>query len=289
MPRLRRVLAFGGVLSLLLLLASCYTYGTEPEFVRGPLSDQPDYIRRATVIRAEDFMAQYQQFRESVIFGQQSYRIALGVRLVVDIINQDITRSVYVGPDGKIDLPLVGTVNAAGKRLDELRDDLKERYAPYFKGDFQVSVNTDRPDYLPFSGRWNLGGRATVIIADQSLRGTVVDLEGDEGLAEVLFSRFGGVNDLGEKPEWKEVGVIREIYLNEGEEPETVVILCNLERLLFGGDTRQNVPIRHRDIVFVPRRRDTLLEELHDSLGYWSTMLSDVQTIRDIVKAMEKW
>jgi len=277
---------------VLLLLSSCYTYGTEPEFVRGKISEQPESIRYAKLIRAEDFMEQYEQFRKEYGYGREDYRIAIGVRLNIEVVDQGIVRSVYVGPDGKIDLPLVGTVKAAGKRIDQLRQELKERYRPFFKGDIQVNVNTDRPVIATGDYRWNLAGRATVIIADYGLGGNVVDLQGDETLTEVLFrnGRWTSTGTfLGNKPEWKEIAVIREIPpAAEGKPPQTIIILCDLERLLFGGDTRQNVPIRHRDVIFVPRRRDTLLEEIHDSLGYWATMLTDVQQIRDIIKAMEK-
>ncbi len=289
MLRLRPLLTTAVLFLLLLLLSSCYTYGTEPEFVRGRFTQQPESLRKATLITAEAFMEQYDQFRTDTAYGRRTYRIAVGTRLVVDVVNQDIARSVYVGPDGQIDLPLVGAVQAAGKLLDDLRSDLRESYKPYFKGDFQVNINTDRPEYI-FSDRgFNLGGRAVVVVASHSLRGASVDLHGDEGLLEVLFSRFGTAADIGVKPEWKEVGVIRDVTFSEEKKTETVIILCDLEKLLFGGDTRQNIPIRHQDIVFVPRRRDTLIEELHDSLGYWSTMLSDTQQIRDIIKAMEGW
>jgi protein involved in polysaccharide export with SLBB domain len=236
-------------------------------------------------------MEQYAQFRGDTAFGQATYRIAVGTRLAVQVVSQGIDRQVYVGPDGKIDLPLVGTVKAAGKNIDNLRDELKERFKPYFRGDFQVNINTDRPEFVSSDGRLFLAGRATIVIADQGLRGNLAELQGDECLAEVLFgSGWGGGTSLGEKPEWKEVGVIREVAFDDPDRPnETIVILCDLERLLFAGDVRQNVPIRHRDIVFVPRRRDTLIEELHDSLGYWAGMLSDTEDIRDVVKAMEGW
>ncbi len=293
MRRVWFLLAAGACGSFLFLLSSCYTYGTEPEWVRGKISEQPESIRYAKVIRAEDFMEQYRQFQREYGYGREDYRIAIGVRLNIEVVDQGIVRSVYVGPDGKIDLPLVGTVKAAGKPIDQLRRELRERYRPFFKGDVQINVNTDRPVIVAGNYRWNLAGRATVIIADYGLGGNVVDLQGDENLTEVLFrnSNWGTVGSfLGVKPEWKEVGVIRQINPEEeGQKAETVIILCDLERLLFGGDTRQNVPIRHRDIIFVPRRRDTLLEEIHDSLGYWATMLTDVQQIRDIIKAMEKW
>jgi protein involved in polysaccharide export with SLBB domain len=289
MVQLRNVLTAAGLFLVLLLLSSCYTYGTEPEFVRGKISQQSESMRYAKVIPAEAFMAQYEQFRGDAAAGQRSYRVAVGTRLQVEVVNQGISRAVYVGPDGQVDLPLVGTVQAGGKLLDDLRSEHKERYAPFFKNDFQINVNTERPEYFYGPRGINLAGRATVVIASRSLRGATVELYGDEGLIEVLFAHYGGSRDLGDKPEWKEVGIIREVVLEEDKAPETIVILCDLESLLFYGDTRQNVPIRHRDIVFVPRRRDTLIEELHDSLGYWSSMLSDVQQIRDIVKAMEGW
>ena len=293
MPRPRLVLAAGGALAALLVLASCYTLGTEPEFVRGRLSEQPDSIRRATVIPAELFMEQYKQFREDSPYGRPDYRIPMGVRLSVEILGHGLARSVYVGADGKVDLPLVGPVPAAGRFIDELRADLKKRYAPYFKGDFQVNVNADRPPVLSGDGRWwSMAGRATVVIASSGLTGNVVYLQGDESLTEVLFQPHAGTGNtgLGSKPEWKEIGIIRQVLMDpETDETETVIILCDLEKLLFGGDTRHNVPIHHRDLVFVPRRRDTLLEEVHESLGYWVSPLSNVQRMRDIIKAMEGW
>ncbi len=295
MHRHWQILAAVGTLLTLGLLSSCYTYGTEPEWVRGKISDQSESYRQAKLILAPMWMEQYKQLREDPAYGQRNYRIAIGVPLAVEVVNQGLTRSVYVGPDGTVDLPLVGTVHAAGKRIEELRKELVTRYGPFFKDDVQVSINTDRPvAFLGGDNRWSIGGRATVIMADDNLTGKTVDLQGDENLLETLFGYGsgggGGGTGLGAKPEWKEVGIIREIVKDEAKgETQTIIILCDMEKLLFGGDTMQNVPIRHKDIVFVPRRRDTLLEEIHQSLGYWSSLLSDVQQIHDIVKAMGKW
>ncbi len=294
MHRLRSFLAAAGTVLALSALSSCYTYGTEPEWVRGRISDQSDSFRRAVLIPAAQWMEQYKQLREDPAYGQRSYRIAIGVPLAVEVVNEGITRSVYVSPDGTVDLPLVGTVYAAGKRINELRAELATRYEPFFKDRVQVNVNTDRPvAFLGGDNRWRIGGRVTVIVADYGITGKTVDLQGDENLLEALFgygNGYAGHTNLGAKPELKEVGVIREYVTDEASgRTETVIILCDVERLLFGGDVMQNVPIHHKDIVFVPRRRDTLLEEIHDALGYWSQMLTDTQQIRDIVKAMEKW
>ena len=290
MPRLRHVAVSALVVLTLAFTSSCYTYGTEPEFVRGKITDQPQSMRRAALIPAELFMEQYEQFRQAAFYGQRNYRVAVGVRLSVEVPTQGIDQSVYVGPDGQVDLDMLGPVQAAGKQLDELRRELKDRYGPFFRGDFQVNVNTDRPTFVSSDGRWNLAGRATLVIASSHLSGDVIDLQGDESLTEVLFGTRWGHTSLGVKPEWKEIGVIREVPLDEeGEAMQTVIILCDLEKLLFGGDTRQNVPIRHKDVVFVPRRRDTLIEELHDSMGYWASFMTNMERIRDVVKAMEDW
>ncbi|HAK95259.1 MAG TPA: hypothetical protein DCM87_09710 [Planctomycetes bacterium] len=294
MHRLRQFLAAAGTVLAVSALSSCYTYGTEPQWVRGRLSDQPESFRRATLIPAEQWMEQYKQLREDPAYGQRNYRIAIGVPLAVEVVGEGITRSVYVSPDGTVDLPLVGTVYAAGKRINELRRELSTRYEPFFKDKVQVNVNTDRPAaFLGRDNRWSIGGRATVIVADYGVLGKTVDLQGDENLLEALFGYGNGYaahTNLGAKPELREVAVIREYVTDEATgATDTAIIVCNVERLLFGGDVSQNVPIRHKDIVFVPRRRDTLLEEIHDALGYWAQMLSDTQQIRDIVKAMEKW
>jgi len=294
MHRLRPFLAVAGAMLAVGALSSCYTYGTEPEWVKGRLSDQPKSYRRAVLIPAEQWMEQYKQLREDPAYGQRNYRIAIGVPLAVEIVGENLVRSVYVSPDGTVDLPLVGTVYAAGKRISELRGELATRYEPFFRDKVQVNVNTDRPTgLLGGDNRWSIGGRATVIVGDYGIIGRTVDLQGDENLLEALFGYGRGYAahmNLGVKPELRKVGVIRQYVTDQTTgATETAIILCNVERLLFGGDVSQNVPIRHKDIVFVPRRRDTLLEEIHDALGYWGQILSNTQQIRDIVKAMEHW
>lgn len=286
-----RICETAALLGLVGLISSCYTLATEPQHVRGKISEQPESLRKAKVILAEDYIEQYKEL--SSIYGQRDYKIPVGSKLSFEVINQGLVRTVFVGPDGKIDLPLIGTTDVAGKFIDEVREELTQKYAPYFKGDVQVNLNATMPVLGYDRGRWGLAGKATIIIASDDLRGNIVYLQGDEDLTDVVFSNrsgSGGTGTIGAKSEWKEIGIIREVNLGNGKDTkETVIILCDLEKILFRGDLAENIPIRHKDIVFVPRRRDSLLEELHDSLNFWSSMLSDTQNIRDIVKAMEGW
>jgi hypothetical protein len=259
------------VLCIPLVLSSCYTIATESQFSRGKLSEQPEELRKATVILASDYMEQYRQL--SAMYGQRDYKINVGSRLSFEVVNHGLARVVYVGPDGKVDLPLIGPTSIAGKFLDEVRKELETKYDRFFKGDVQVNLNTQMPVVGYDRGHWGLAGKATVIIASSGLTGNSVYLQGDEELTDVIFSSNKGgssrVSSLGHNSEWKEVGIIREVRLGDDEEKkETVIILCDLEKILFRGDLAENIPIKHKDIVFIPRRRDSLLEELHDSLSF---------------------
>jgi polysaccharide export outer membrane protein len=54
--------------------------------------------------------------------------------------NADLSRVVSVRPDGKISLPLIGDVQAAGRTVMQLNAEIAERLSKYYKESPQVSV-----------------------------------------------------------------------------------------------------------------------------------------------------
>jgi polysaccharide export outer membrane protein len=54
--------------------------------------------------------------------------------------NPDLSRTVTVRPDGKISLPLIGDVRAAGQSTAQLTETVTERLKIYYKEPAQVSV-----------------------------------------------------------------------------------------------------------------------------------------------------
>lgn len=54
--------------------------------------------------------------------------------------NADLSRTTSVRPDGKISLPLVGDVQAAGLTVEQLRVSLAEKLQSYYKEPPQISV-----------------------------------------------------------------------------------------------------------------------------------------------------
>jgi polysaccharide export outer membrane protein len=72
------------------------------------------------------------------------YKINVGDELRVESATApELGRALVVLPDGKISLPLVGVVDAAGRTSLELRDDLEEKFKQYHQ-DPAISVNLTR-------------------------------------------------------------------------------------------------------------------------------------------------
>lgn len=67
----------------------------------------------------------------------------IGPEDVVEVMvwkNADLSRTTSVRPDGKISLPLIGDVQAAGLTAEQLRRSIAERLQAYYKEPPQISV-----------------------------------------------------------------------------------------------------------------------------------------------------
>lgn len=75
--------------------------------------------------------------------GPRAEPFRLGPEDVVEITvyrDPELTRTVPIRPDGRISLPIVGELDAAGKRPEELRLEIVERLGAYVKDPTIVSV-----------------------------------------------------------------------------------------------------------------------------------------------------
>jgi polysaccharide export outer membrane protein len=84
--------------------------------------------------------------------------------------NETLSRAVAVRPDGKISLPLLGDVQAAGHTTVELRDTLVKRYSEFIAApEISVIVNDVKSikvsviGEVPKAGRYELKSRTTVL------------------------------------------------------------------------------------------------------------------------------
>jgi len=139
--------------------------------------------------------------------------------------NKDLNQVVFVRPDGKISLPLVGEIQAGGQTVQQLQDALTARYATSVKdANVTVIVKEIRSRPVYFTGGFAKPGPVqltqdlTVLQAIAVVGGLLPTADGEKG-----FLLRGGK-----------------------------VIPVNFTRLIQEGDVSQNVKLEAGDAVVAP-------------------------------------
>ena len=80
--------------------------------------------------------------------AQDNYRVKSGDLLQVEVIEDpSINRQVLVTPDGRISIPLAGTVKASGRSVDQVQADIASKLAPNFATTPTVFVSVNSVAY----------------------------------------------------------------------------------------------------------------------------------------------
>ncbi len=144
--------------------------------------------------------------------------------------NEQLSRQVVVMPDGKISLPLIQQVQAAGLSLASLRDQITQKLGPYVESPRVTVIVTQLNSYkvsvlgnVVSPGVYPITGRTTVIEA---------------------ISMAGGLTDWARK---KKITVIR----NQGKKQEAR-IRVNYNKIASGKDPSGNIVLQRGDTIIVP-------------------------------------
>ena len=251
--RMRRVAALAGAFLLIsFCTAGCYTRLTTPKEAINYLD--PDGVPLGPfAIKAPEYNTILRQQVQATGPAQSAYRFQPGTRVVIEVWGHAISTTVNIRPDGFIDLPLIGDVQAEGRTIAALKDEVSARYAEFFVEQPQVIVNTDVTE----NQETVRAGEVSVI--NPTGNSGVVNLTGDEYLSQVLAN----ISALSATSEWNEIAIIRRGRVSD----ERYVIVCDMEMLFRNGDFDQDVKMRNGDIVFVPREKNTILQEIWASMG----------------------
>ncbi len=160
------------------------------------------------------------------------YRI--GIEDILDISIWEVpelSKKVTVRPDGKLSFPLIGDIQAQGRTLKEVDDEITEKLTVYVR-EPQVSVIIDK-----------FGGKKILVLGEIKTPGAYT-FTGTINVMEII-SRAGG---------YTEDAVLKSTKVIRGSLKEPMVISINAERLFFKGDLRQNIALLPGDIVYVPKR-----------------------------------
>ncbi|MBI3098051.1 MAG: polysaccharide biosynthesis/export family protein [Planctomycetes bacterium] len=250
-----------GIVVLSWLLGGCFRILTQPRYedsVLGPSDGKAVNLQELVtrfpelegiVTTAPDYYEEVERERKRSIEegGTGSlYRevvIEPNYLLTVEVWGEpEVTRQVYIRADGGFDFPLIGEVQAAGKTIHQVRDEMAARLRKYFR-DPQVIVNATP---VGTSAGYTGGGAATGTITVVGLRNGNYPWSGKENIMQVLAAA-GGVPENGE---WRQIRLIRR---DTTRKTRGRIIIVDYWAFLRYGDVRQNIPLLPGDIVFIPK------------------------------------
>lgn len=167
-----------------------------------------------------------------VATGAGGYIIEPGDSLDVRFFyNPELNEEVMVRPDGNISLPLVGEMRAAGRSPGQLEGSLKESYSRELR---QAAITVM---VKGFAGQ-------RVYVDGEVGEPQMVNIAGNLSAMQAISSA-GGFMDSARKGE---VLVIR-----RSGTPKPVVIPLDLDAVLAGTDTSQDILLQPYDVVYVPK------------------------------------
>ncbi len=140
-----------------------------------------------------------------------------------------LTREVLIRPDGKLSFPLVGDVQAAGKSVTQLTDDLTKGLTRYIAAPtVTISVRQVRGNKIYVIGKVNKPGEYAT--------GRYVDVM-------QILSMAGGLSTFAKEEKIK-------ILRREGG--VLTAILFNYAEVALGENLKQNIILKNGDVVVVP-------------------------------------
>ncbi len=164
------------------------------------------------------------------LHGEEGFLIGHGDRLRIDVWGQEeLDSDVIVQPDGKISLPLVKEVIAAGLTVDALRQELDKRYREFIR-EPTVSVTVSEINSLKIYvlGEVNSPGEIDLLSYTDVLQ---------------AIAKAGGFSIYAKK---NKVEIIRTFG---GQKIKT---RFNYSQVVRGKNLQQNIPLKPGDVIIVP-------------------------------------
>lgn len=162
--------------------------------------------------------------------ASRHYTIGAGDLILISVWKDEaLTRQVVVLPDGKISFPLVGEIQAAGRTIEQLRNELEsklERFAPGVT--LSVIIQQVNSQVVYVIGRVTTPGRFL--------------LTGEINVLQAL-AMAGGLNPFAKKGEIK---IFRQ------EDGSTKIFSFNYDAVSTGSDLKQNITLQRGDVIVVP-------------------------------------
>jgi len=171
-----------------------------------------------------------------ILPGSAEYLIGVDDQVQVDVWrNPDLGTSVPVRPDGKISVPLIGDVQAGGRRPIDVADDITQRLATFIR-EPNVTVIVTQLRSHEYLTRVRVTGAVRSPLSIPHRPGmTVLD----------LVLEAGGVTEFSAPNRTR-------VYRKVAD--ETSVLPVKLDGILNDGELDTNYQLRPGDVIIVPER-----------------------------------
>ena len=169
---------------------------------------------------------------------------------------EEFSKEVTVQPDGNIEIPLLGSMKAAGLKADDLQKMLTARFSKYVTNP-SITINVRK-----------FASSRVAVIGQVSSPGYYEYREGMRLLD--LVAQAGGTMDYARRDR---VRIFRKQKGDDGKETEQV-IKADLENV-FAGKMDSNIPLASGDIVYIPRKSyATTARWITDNFVPWATLFT---------------
>jgi len=179
--------------------------------------------------------------------AQDSYRIKPGDVVRVEVLeDSSINRDTLVLPDGRISLPLAGTVTAGGRTIEQVRSEVTSKLAPNFAADPTVFVTLSSLAAPRASSVAAATPTDTIYVLGEVASPGAVKLEQGTTLLQALAA-VGGFSKF---------AATKRIQLRRTDKSRTERIYnVNYDAILQGKTSIGTTILASGDVIIVPQRR----------------------------------
>lgn len=184
----------------------------------------------------------------SQVLAQDTYKIRPGDVLRVEVLEDpSINRDSIVLPDGRVSVPLIGTIRVGGRSVDDVRSDLVDQLKPNFASDPTVFVSVSQ--VAETRAPKSTGGgssRLTIYMLGEVASPGIMEVKRGTTFLQAL-AQGGGVTKF---------GATKRLQLRRADASGNQQIFTYNVKDIIDGKSNISTPVlREGDVIIVPQRR----------------------------------
>ncbi len=177
--------------------------------------------------------------------AQDTYRIKSGDVLRIEVLeDSSINRETLVLPDGRVSVPMVGSVRVGGRSVDDVRADLIAKLRPNFASDPTVFVSL--AELSPPVSRGSTTRTFTVYMLGEVANPGAMEVKRGTTFLQAL-AQGGGVTRF---------GATKRLQLRRaGKNGQQSVYTYNVKDIINGKSSIRTPVLQEGDVIIAPQRR----------------------------------